>query len=492
MKLIILHTNDTHGYITPLPSDDGHSLGGYARRATFVEQQREAHEHVLLVDAGDFYQSSRYWHAFRGEADIALMNQLGYHVAALGNHDFDGGLDLLATRLRQAEFPVVCTNVTPVADHALAGLWSSSIIMRVDEFRIGFFSLLVDQLPLYPPEFEQAMILDPIHKMAQSLVEQLSDHTDALVLLSHLGHDGDVELASRVTGIDLIIGGHTHTPLHEPLVVNGTPIVRGIVGGQMIGRVELEVENDERSTLRSYELVALDDSFADHEEVAAEVAHWTARLPEERVLGELMTPIDTRQMAKAGGESAAGNLYADALLAGCDAAQVGVAHMGTLRGDRVYGPGPFTNLDLSEYHPFPNCSITRRLTGPQIKMLLEWGVSALPVAAARFLAIAGLTVRVDLERQPMEVDLFDEWVLGHGQRIQEVAYGGEILKLDDEGLALDVVMDGFMGKGGAGFFFLKDTPVIRESKKSGAEAVANLLTKHGSVSPQVGGRLLMR
>lgn len=490
MQLILLHTNDTHGHLNPIPTESGQSLGGYARRATFINQQRAVHKHVLLMDAGDFYQSSRYWHAFRGEPDIDLMNRLEYDVAALGNHDFDGGLDLLAQRIRQARFPLLCANMAPSSGHELDGLWHPYIIKEIERFRIGIFSLLVDDRPLYPPEFERFITCHAIQDTARTMVKQLRSATDMLICLSHLGHDLDLAIAEEIDGIDLIIGGHTHTPLQEIFWESGTPIVRSMVGSQFVGRTVVELERNAQPQISDYRLVPLDDSFADEPMITNEIQRWTMQLPPERNLGQLLTSINTSQEEKASGESAAGNLYVDALLAqsGHDA-QLAFVHMGTLRGDRAYGPGDFTNLDLSEYHPFPNAPITRRLNGRQLKLLLEWGASALPMASARYVSFAGLTVYVDLSRQPKQIDPSNEQILIHGYRVIKIKYQGEEINLEETDMEFNAIMDGFMGKGGAGFFFLKDSPIVHQSEMSGAEIVERYFQRFGVVSPQVEGRL---
>lgn len=490
MQLILLHTNDTHGHLNPLPNANGQTLGGYARRATVIKQQRADHEHVLLLDAGDFYQSTRFWHAFKGEPDIHLMNQLEYDVAALGNHDFDGGLDLIAKRIRQANFPMLCANMEPIAGHQLDGLWQPLLIKEIDGHRIGIFSLLVDDLPLYPPEFPASITCKPIWETARAVISDLSNQTDAIICLSHLGHDLDVAMAEQIEDIDLIIGGHTHTPLHEIHWTNGTPIVRGIVGSQFVGRTVLEIEDNAPPAVTEYRLVPLDDSIPDDPAVADTIKQWTAKLPKERSLGQLLTAIDTTQVVKAGGESAAGNLYVDALLnhRAIDA-HIAFIHVGTLRGDRAYGPGHFTNLDLSEYHPFPNAPVTRQLNAVQLKLLLEWGVSALPTPSARYVSFAGLTVHVDLSRQPQLVDLRDEQVLTPGDRVIHVEYLGNAVDLNDASVYFNAAMDGFMGKGGAGFFFLKEAPLLHRSPLSGSDIVAHYIEEHSPISPQVEGRI---
>ncbi|MBV7327597.1 metallophosphoesterase [Chloroflexi bacterium TSY] len=337
MELIILHNNDTHGYLTPLPAPDGETLGGYARRATFIAQQRAAHPHLLLLDAGDFYQGSRYWHAFRGEPDIALMNQLGYDAAALGNHDFDGGLDLLNQRLTEANFPLLCANFIPRADHLLANKWKPYVIHERAGCRIAIFSLLFDDIHLYPPEFATAIERRPILETAATLTHYLRKRANMVILLSHLGQDGDIEIAKQIDNIDLIVGGHSHTPLHEILWVDETPIVRGTVGTQFMGRVRAEIEPNKAPVIHDYRLIPLDSSVDDDPAIAANLGIWQAKLPAEQIVGYLSTPIDTRHEVKGVGESAAGNLYVDALLAFAQAnvqtdVELAFAHMGTLTG----------------------------------------------------------------------------------------------------------------------------------------------------------------
>lgn len=197
MELIILHSNDTHGHLLPLPTAEGISLGGYARRRAFVSQQRAAHQNVLLLDAGDFYQGSRYWHAFQGEPDIELMNLLGYDAASIGNHDFDGGLDLLSQRLTEASFPVLCANMTVGASDTLNGQWQPYILKGIGGFRVAIFSLLVEHLQLYPPEFAARVQRHAILDTARDLVAELRQTADFVILLSHLGHDDDVALAGE-------------------------------------------------------------------------------------------------------------------------------------------------------------------------------------------------------------------------------------------------------------------------------------------------------
>ncbi|MEM7531793.1 MAG: 5'-nucleotidase C-terminal domain-containing protein [Chloroflexota bacterium] len=509
MELVILHSNDTHGHLKPLPSPTPtmpqRTLGGYARRATFIAQQRAMHPNVLLLDAGDFYQGSRYWHAFDGEPDIELMNALQYDVASLGNHDFDGGFELLGARLQQANFPILCANMRVQADHPLSGCWQSSIIKELadengDVLRVGIFGLLIDLPQLYPPGFTDHVTCLPIVETAQEMVRSLRLQCDVIIFLSHLGGEDDVEMAQAVDGIDLIIGGHSHTELEEILWVNHTPIVRSIAGTQKMGRVQLSVTVGECPTITSYQLFPLDDRYADDPNTSSLLATWDAKLPPERVLGQLITPLDTRTESKAAGESAAGNFYVDALLTyGQWAAKaqpthypnptIAIAHMGTIRGDRVYAAGDFTNHDLGEYHPFPNPPLIRELTAPQLKKLLEQGASKLPQAHSIFLSFAALTAVIDISRQPQIIDIYNERIVQAGERVVSAAYQGQPIDFSDEQQTFIVILDGFMGKGVATYFFLKESPLLVKFDTLGSEVVTWYLTHHSPIRAAVEGRI---
>ncbi len=492
MQLVILHSNDTHGQLLPLPTESGTLLGGYARRATFIKQQRAAHPHLLLVDAGDFYQGTRFWHTFRGEPDIRLMNMLAYDVGALGNHDCDGGIGVLADRLRQADFPVLCANMTFPAEHPLGDAWQPFVIKNIGGVRVAFFSMLIDAMQLYPPEFQAAVRVEDAVTVARRLVAQLRARADVVIHLSHLGQLGDVAVAEAVDGIDLIIGGHTHLPLEKPLVINGTPIVRAIAGGQLMGRLVLEISAGKKVRLADYRLVALDDSFADDPAIAAEIDRWRAKLPPERVLGQIAVPIDTRSQVKGAGESAAGNFFTDAMRAYfADAVDLAFVHMGTLRGDRIYPAGNFTNHDLSEYHPFDNHPMLMEISAPQLKTILERGASALPYTVGTFLSQAGLKVVIDPSRPPQKIDPHHPRILSPGERIIRAEFRGEPVDFSDESRTFRIVTDGYMGRGGAGYFVLKNAKNIRKADVSGSTVLKWYLENFSPVNPAPTGRIIV-
>ncbi len=491
MQIIILHTNDTHGHLLPLPDASGSPLGGYARRASFVNMQRAKNPHTLLLDAGDYYQGSRYWHAFRGAANIELMNTLRYDVGALGNHDTDGGNALLAERLRQANFPVLCANMTFPKGHILADAWQPYIIKEIEGVKIAIFSMLIDALPLYLPEFRDSVQITPAIETARALVSKLRKQADVVIHLSHLGQLGDIEVAEAVTGIDLIIGGHTHLPLEKPLMVKGTPIIRAIAGGQLIGQAELDISEKGIVTLTDYRLHPLGDDIPDDTAVTALIESWRRKLPPERVLGQLDVPLDTRSAVKGGGESAAGNFFVDAMRTYFgNAVDLAFVHMGTLRGDRIYAAGDFSNHDLSEYHPFDNTPTLMTLTAPQLKIMLERGVSALPYTVGTFLSQAGLRVTVDVNRQAQIIDAHHPKILTSGERIIRAEFEGTAIDFSDENCTFNVVMDGYIGRGGAGYFITKSGQNVRLADVSGSDVLKWYLYNYSPVNAAPKGRFV--
>lgn len=228
-KLTVLHTNDTHSRIEPFPKDGSAfaGLGGVARRASLVEQIRQQEEHVLLLDAGDIFQGTPYFNLYEGELEFKLMTRMGYDAATLGNHDFDNGLEGLEKQLPHAGFPFVISNYD-FLNTPLRETFSPYKVFNKGDIKVGVFGLGIELEGLVNERhYGNTRYLDPV-AVAREMVQELKARGCHLIIcLSHLGYQyesdkiSDLRLASQVEGIDLIIGGHTHTFLEEPTVVPG-------------------------------------------------------------------------------------------------------------------------------------------------------------------------------------------------------------------------------------------------------------------------------
>jgi 5'-nucleotidase len=253
-RLTILHTNDWHSRIDPFPDDGGRNAnqGGAVRRMGLINKIRAEESNVLLLDSGDIFQGTPYFNFFAGELEMKLMSQMGYDAATIGNHDFDAGMENLATQMGHANFPMLTANYdfkgTP-----LAGMTQPYKVFNKAGIKVGVFGLGIQLLGMVPDElYGNTEYLDPLacgNETARVLRHK--EKCDLVICLSHLGYQyrsddevDDIDLASSSNDIDIILGGHTHTFLNEPTLVNnqqGDPVIVNQVGfaGLRLGRMEV-------------------------------------------------------------------------------------------------------------------------------------------------------------------------------------------------------------------------------------------------------------
>jgi len=249
-KIVILHTNDTHSRIEPLPETDrtAGGKGGVVRRASYVDKMRKENKNVLLLDAGDFLQGTPYFNLFKGDVEVKAMNLMKYDAATLGNHEFDYGLAVLEEIIRKANFPIITSNYD-FSETTLAGLVKPYIVLKKDGMRIGIIGICVQPQGLIAVENYKGMkFLDPV-KSANELAEQLrSQHKcDMVICLSHLGYQQDLTLAESTRNIDLIIGGHSHTYMKEPEIRENLDHKKVMIyqtngRGIYVGKIDVELE----------------------------------------------------------------------------------------------------------------------------------------------------------------------------------------------------------------------------------------------------------
>jgi len=299
-KLIILHTNDLHSRLngfapesdySPLVINNDNTTGGFARIAAVIKQEKDENgPEVLAIDGGDFLMGTLF-HSLETKTgfQLQLMEKMGYDVVCLGNHEFDFGpgkiADIINTAKAGGEIPALLLgnvefNANDPRDDTFEKLFTEKIVRRytvinVNDLKIGFFSLLgkdaVDVAPLADPLkfLKQA-------SFAKKMVKELNDEgCDIVICLSHSGitrksgsewTGEDVDLARSVKGIDLIISGHTHSKLDQPLFVNGIPIVQSGEYGQSVGRIEMILKNGEIA-IDNYRLIPVNDKIRGEAEI---------------------------------------------------------------------------------------------------------------------------------------------------------------------------------------------------------------------------------
>lgn len=256
-QLVILHTNDTHSAIMPVGKYESNAdvscRGGFVRRAAVINEERKRNPELLLFDSGDFSQGSTYYTLFKGQVEIGLMNIMGYDAATLGNHEFDFGLENMAKVAKAAKFPIVCSNCD-FTGTCVEGLIKPYTVIERGGLKIGVMGLapVVDGLVM-KENIEGVKYIDAVeaaNKTAKLLKDELD--CDVVICLSHLGWSlapsmDDQQLIARTRGIDIVLGGHSHTfftELERVDNLDGKPVPVNQNGnlGAFVGRLEVSLD----------------------------------------------------------------------------------------------------------------------------------------------------------------------------------------------------------------------------------------------------------
>ncbi|MBU1039958.1 MAG: 5'-nucleotidase/apyrase family protein [Proteobacteria bacterium] len=422
--LAIAHINDTHSNLEPV--DTGLSLagvevkarlGGYARLKTALDEVRGSEASVLALHAGDAVQGTLFFNEFKGRADFDILNLLGLDAMALGNHEFDSGPELTGKLVEQARFPVVSANIDTSREPALAGRIRPYVVRLFGSERVGVIGAITPSTPQITTRVGQVVFHPAAPAVAVAIAELRAQDVDKIVVLSHLGYGADIALAKAVPGIDVIVGGHSHTLLGDAARLGQlglTPAgpypteVRGPDGGRVLvvqawrWGVELGVLKltfDAEGGIAEYTarpmLLAGDDFSRDGKAVAkdspeqarlvaaltasgvarvvAEDAGVAARIaPYARRLDAFRNaPIGARAVVDLirGTATDPGPIVADAYLAKAPGAQLALLMPGGLRQDLYQGE--LTLGMVMGVLPFGNTLVTLNVSGAGFKSALE-------------------------------------------------------------------------------------------------------------------------
>lgn len=276
-KLTVLHTNDQHSRIEPFDSSYSRNpnQGGFARRATLIQQIRSQEKNVLLLDAGDIFQGTPYFNFYGGELEFKLMSMMGYDAATMGNHDFDNGLDGFLKALPNAKFPFITSNYD-FSNTILDGKTEKYKIFKKDGIKVGLFGVGIELDGLVGKiQYKETKYLNPV-EIAQHYADFLRKEKgcDLVICLSHIGFDyrddadkiSDKKLAAQTDNIDLILGGHTHTFLPEPQSFtnkSGKNVLVNQVGwaGLLLGRIDFYFDKNKSLQNISWNNQVIDDSI---------------------------------------------------------------------------------------------------------------------------------------------------------------------------------------------------------------------------------------
>lgn len=503
--LSLMHSNDTHA-----------NLDQIAKKATAVKEVRAAKPKALLVDAGDVFSGTLYFNEFKGQADLKFMNLMGYDIMTLGNHEFDLGSSpeghkALADFIRGAQFSFVSSNVDFSKDANLKGLFSdlisskpkegqiyNGIVKEIDGEKVGFFGLTTAETrDISNPE---AVTFEDYIAEAKKAVRAFEGMgVNKIVALTHVGYDdnpafdNDLNLAAQVEGIDVIVGGHSHTQLATPVVVDadGTPtiIVQAYQYNEYLGTLDVEFDDNGVVVRHDGQLIKIGDKVED-EEAAAMLTQYSSKIAEIKntdsgavAVNALENPRTASNSVRRN-ETPLGNLITDGMLQKAKTYNSNII-MAFQNGGGIRASidqGPITIGEIITVLPFGNTLATMNLTGAEIKETFETSLKNLPLENGGFLHVSGAKVEYDSSKPAGERVVSIQYKNADGSYTPIVA-----------NQTYTIATNAFTAKGGDGFTVLAKAygeGRVTDLGLSDWENFRDHLVSLGTVNPQLEGRIV--
>lgn len=472
-NLSLMHMNDTHAHVEPLP-----------QMMTAIKEFRAEHEDAMLFHGGDVFSGTLYFNEFKGKAALDLLNMMDIDAMTFGNHEFDlgnreNGHASLSEFVEGANFPMLGSNIDFSDDPFMSGLVGddspvtmaeesgdgdiyNSIIKEVDGEKVGVFGLTTeDTKDIGSPE---DVTFNDFKETAEQTIDELEGAgVNKIIAVNHIGYDSDpsvgndLRLASEVDGIDIIVGGHSHTALEEPVLVeedeNGeskdpTVIVQAGEYSEYLGT--LDVIFDEDGVIEEYSGELLDvDAYEADEEAVQVLSTYKDEVDETKnkeIGAEAEKDLPNPRKDETGNDSVRanetelGNLVTDAMLAKAKEKfpETAIAFQ---NGGGIRAPidaGPITVGDVINVLPFGNDPVIAEVTGAEIEDILEHSVRDVPEETG-FLQVSGMTFTFDSTKEP-------------GERVVEmyVEEGDESTPIDPDETYV-VTTNNFIGQGGSDY-----------------------------------------
>ncbi len=373
-NLIILHSNDLHGDFIPSVKD-GITTGGISLLSGYIQNVRNTEKNVLYTISGDMFRGSLIDSEYKGISTIEIMNLLTPDVATIGNHEVDYGIAHLLFLERCTKFPIINANVYIKMNRAR--LFNSHRIIEIDGMKILFIGLITEEVlaqtkqEAYIGSFVN--VEEASNEVGKICNTYQTEDIDFTVLLTHIGIEADKQLASLLDprwGVDLIIGGHSHTLMDKPVVINGIPIVQAGSGTSQIGRFDIVVDKDNNCIDSfTWKTVSINENTCAYDTDLDRLLTKYVDATNEKY-GRVITRLKRQYThPRRDRETELGKLFADILAdsLGLDLMLVG---SGSLRNQKL---GPIVTVgDLTEMYPYSGEIMRIVVTGKQLKHMIRY------------------------------------------------------------------------------------------------------------------------
>jgi 5'-nucleotidase/UDP-sugar diphosphatase len=492
-QLVIFHTNDTHGHPLKFFNNPADNVGGLPARATLAAQARGEYQNILWLDAGDLNTGRPESNFFKAMPDIAGFNYIGYDAMTMGNHEFDNSLDILKLQMKMAKFPFLSANVR-TAEGKFIG--QPYIIKQFPGFKVAVLGLTTNEIATVGnPQIMKGLIVKDEVEVAKKLVPELRKQADIVIALTHMGifENGEVgskRLAKYVPGIDLIVDGHSHTQLSEPLYVNKIPIVQAWQWGMITGKAILTIQN-KKITKFSWEAIPINlKSVTKNADGTRVTGLLGQEIKEDPFLLNLLQPYNdavekilAEPVGTAGGtfsnedsrkqETAIGDLVADSMFWYTRSINIqtdfAIQNGGGIRTDLP--EGQITKKMIYSILPFDNSVTVVTLKGSDLQYLFDY-LATIPQGAGAF---------------PQVSDGVKFTINYHTGKCENIRINGQPI---DAAKNYRIATNSYMASGGDGYqAFLKAVDKYETSIFQRDALISYLANLGSAIQPEVKGRI---
>ncbi|XP_072907788.1 5'-nucleotidase-like isoform X1 [Hemitrygon akajei] len=519
-QLTVLHTNDVHARVEETSEDSSKCVtkcfAGVARRWTKIKELRGKEPNVLLLDAGDQYQGTIWFNYYKGTEAAHFMKKLNYDVMALGNHEFDNGPNgLLEPFLKNVSFPVLSANLKEDKDQvpSLRGYYKPSTVMTVSGEKIGVVGYTSKYTPTLSSPGPHLIFEDEIQAVQREVDKLIKMGVNKIIALGHSGFETDKQIAQKVRGVDVVVGGHSNTFLYTgkapsndvpaglyPYMVTSDsgqriPVVQAFAYGKYLGYLKLTFSQDGAVTKAEGNPILLDSSIPEDKEILADVGSWKAALANfgKEYVGRTLVYLDGTTKSCRNQECNMGNLICDAMIRESvrkpdekfwSHVSICITQGGGIRSpiDERTGNGRIQMDSLMAVLPFGSTVDLLEVKGSTIRAAFEHSVRRYGMNTGEFLQVSGIQVEFNLKRPP-------------GSRVVRLNVLCADCRVPHYQPLLDtktykIVANSYIANGGDGFAMLKSGALRHDTGNTDISVVSSYMKQLQVVYPAVEGRIL--
>jgi 5'-nucleotidase len=505
--LTIMHINDWHSRIesnnkfestcSAEEEGKGECIGGAARLVTAIAEQRKKLEgqNVLLLNGGDNFQGSLFYTTYKGAVEAEFLNQMKFDAMTVGNHEFDDGEEALVPFLEKIQFPVLSANVHPNAQSKVGDRIKPSLVLEVGGQKVGIVGAVTTDTPEVASPGPNIAIEDDIKTITAEVEKLKAEGVNKIIALTHVGYPRDKELIAKIPGVDVVVGGHSHSLLSNtdakaegpyPTMIDNpdgykVPVTQAASYSKYLG--EFTVTFDDNGVVKEAkgDPIYLDNSIKPDEAVLARIKELGAPIEElkNKEVAETTAMIDGSRESCRARECEMGNLISDAILDRVKDQGVTIVFQngGGIRAS--IDQGVVTMGEVLTVLPFQNTLATFQLSGKDIVASLEAGVSEIEEGKGKFPQVAGLKYA------------FDKSVAANAGRVKSVeVLDGGAWKPIDEAKVYTVATNNYVRQGGDGYkLFASNATNAYDYGPSLEQVVADYLAKNRPFTPKLDGRI---